>query len=137
NLYMNYQREDVKGDALTHIPKLRESQPTVPDCVILMEAFQGKVAAMGFFAPIRRQLRSVIEWEDPGEAELFRKWSGNGDEIKNASKLIAAPGQGCIFVYEGRIRQVIDREGLVEIPTANIPFWTTLTRFMQAFEIGR
>jgi membrane protease subunit (stomatin/prohibitin family) len=89
---------------------------------------------MGFFDPIRRQLRSVIEWENPGEDELFRKWSGNGDEIKNASKLIAAPGQGCIFVYEGRIKQVIDREGLVEIATANIPFWTTLTKFMQAFE---
>ena len=46
---------------------------------------------MGFFDPIRRQLRSVIEWDNPGEDELFRKWSENGDEIKNASKLIANP----------------------------------------------
>jgi len=124
----------VKVAAIPQFPQLRKSLPADPACVILMESIQGKAAAMGFFDPIRRQLRSVIEWEDPGEDELFRKWSGNGDEIKNASKLIAAPGQGCIFVYEGRIRQVIDREGLVEIPTANIPFWTTLTRFMQAFE---
>lgn len=89
---------------------------------------------MGFFDPIRRQLRSVIEWDNPGEDELFRKWSGNGDEIKNASKLIANPGQGCIFVYEGKIRNVLDREGMVELDTDNIPFWTTLTKSMQAFE---
>ncbi len=89
---------------------------------------------MGFFDPIRRQLRSVIEWDNPGEDELFRKWSENGDEIKNASKLIANPGQGCIFVYEGKIRNVLDREGMVELATENIPFWTTLTKSMQAFE---
>jgi membrane protease subunit (stomatin/prohibitin family) len=89
---------------------------------------------MGLFDPIRRQLRTVIEWENPGEDELFRKWSDDGDEIKNASKLIANPGQGCIFVYEGKIRNVLDREGMIELDTANIPFWTTLTRPMQAFE---
>lgn len=89
---------------------------------------------MGLFDPIRRQLRSVIEWENPGEDELFRRWSEDGDEIKNASKLIANPGQGCIFVYEGKIRNVLDREGMIELDTANIPFWTTLTKTMQSFE---
>lgn len=89
---------------------------------------------MGLFDPIRRQLRSVIEWENPGEDELFRRWSEDGDEIKNASKLIANPGQGCIFVYEGKIRNVLDREGMIDLATANIPFWTTLTKAMQSFE---
>jgi membrane protease subunit (stomatin/prohibitin family) len=89
---------------------------------------------MGLFDPIRRQLRSVIQWENPGEEELFYKWSDDGDEIKNASKLIVNPGQGCIFVYEGRIRNVLDREGMIDLPTANIPFWTTLTKAMQSFE---
>lgn len=89
---------------------------------------------MGFFDPIRRQLRTVIEWENPGEDELFRRWSEDGNEIKNASRLIANPGQGCIFVYEGRIRNVLDREGMIELATENIPFWTTLTRAMQSFE---
>lgn len=89
---------------------------------------------MGLFDPIRRQLRSVIEWENPAEGELFRKWSDDGDEIKNASKLIANPGQGCIFVYEGRIRNVLEREGMIDLATANIPFWTTLTKTMQSFE---
>ena len=88
---------------------------------------------MGILDPLRRQLRSVISWDDPGEDELFRRWSEDGDEIKNASKLIAQPGQGCIFVYEGKIRSVLDREGMIELATANIPFWTTLTKAMQGF----
>lgn len=89
---------------------------------------------MGLLDPIRRQLRSVISWDDPGEDELFRRWSDDGDEIKNASTLIAQPGQGCIFVHEGRIRGVLDREGRIELSTGNIPFWTTLTNPMQGFQ---
>jgi membrane protease subunit (stomatin/prohibitin family) len=83
---------------------------------------------------IRRQLRSVIEWRDPSPDTLFSRWSDNGDEIKNASKLIVNPGQGCIFVYEGQILSVLDQPCMVELGTANIPFWTTITRFMQSFE---
>ena len=59
---------------------------------------------MTIYESIRRQLRTVIEWRDPSPEALFSQWSDNGDEIKNASKLIVNPGQGCIFVYEGQIR---------------------------------
>ena len=48
---------------------------------------------MNLVDSIRRQLRSVIEWKDPGKNALFHQWSDNGDEIKNASKLIVGPGQ--------------------------------------------
>ena len=89
---------------------------------------------MEFFDPIRRQLRSVIEWPDPGEDDLIRQWSDNGDEIKNASKLIVGPGQGCLFVYEGRVRSVITRPGLYDLETDNIPFVTTLKKALQFFE---
>ncbi|MGE4511090.1 MAG: antifreeze protein, partial [Sulfurimonadaceae bacterium] len=58
---------------------------------------------MSTWDAIKRQLRSVIEWKDMEEDALFYRWSENGDEIKNASKLIVGPGQGCIFVYEGRV----------------------------------
>jgi len=88
---------------------------------------------MAFFGGIRRQLRSVIEWRNPQPDMLFYQWSDNGDEIKNASKLIVNPGQGCIFVYEGRIRAVLEEPCLIELETANIPFWTTVRKFMQAF----
>ena len=89
---------------------------------------------MTIFDGIRRQLRTVIEWQDPSPEALFSQWSDNGDEIKNASKLIVNPGQGCIFVYEGQIRSVLAEPCMVELTTANIPFWTTITKFMQSFQ---
>lgn len=89
---------------------------------------------MALFDGIRRQLRSVIEWHDPNPDALFYEWSDNGDEIKKASKLIVGPGQGCIFVYEGKVQAVIDEQCLITLETANIPFWTTIKNFMQFFE---
>jgi len=83
---------------------------------------------------IKKQLRSVIEWENNSQDDLFYKWSENGDEIKNASKLIIGPGQGCIFVYRGEVKSVIKEPGLIELQTDNIPFWTTVTKYMQFFE---
>ncbi len=89
---------------------------------------------MPFFDPLERQLRSIIQWDTDNEDALFYRWSSNGDEIKNASKLIVGPTQGCIFVYEGKIRAVFDKEGLFNIKTDNIPFITTLKKVMQFFE---
>jgi membrane protease subunit (stomatin/prohibitin family) len=82
---------------------------------------------------LSRQLRSVIQWEQQNPSQLFHRWSDHGDEIKNASKLVVGPGQGCIFVYEGRVEGTYTKEGLFEIRTANLPFFTTLSRFMQDF----
>jgi len=89
---------------------------------------------MSFFDPLKRQLRSVIEWQDTNSGELFHRWSQNGDEIKNASKLIVGPAEGCIFVYEGKVAAVFDKEGIFDIRTSNIPFITTIKKFMQFFE---
>ncbi len=89
---------------------------------------------MGFFSGVKRQLRSVIEWKDASPEDLFYRWSDNGDEIKNASKLLVNPGQGCIFVYQGKVESVFEEEGLYNLKTDNIPFWTTITKFMQSFE---
>jgi membrane protease subunit (stomatin/prohibitin family) len=86
---------------------------------------------MGIMA---RQLRSVVQWQDPDPEVLFQCWSDNGDEIKNASKLIVGPGQGCVFVYEGRVEAVYTQEGLYSLKTSNIPFITTVLKFMQNFK---
>jgi membrane protease subunit (stomatin/prohibitin family) len=83
---------------------------------------------------IKKQLRSVIEWENPHPDLLFERWTENGDEIKNASKLIVGPGQGCIFVYQGKVESVLTSEGITTLATDNIPFWTTVSKIMQAFE---
>jgi membrane protease subunit (stomatin/prohibitin family) len=88
---------------------------------------------MGLLNRVKNQLRSVIQWENPSPDLLLFRWTENGDEIKNASKLIVGPGQGCIFVYEGKVEAVYTNEGIVNLATDNIPFWTTITKFMQAF----
>lgn len=89
---------------------------------------------MALFDGLKRQLRSVIEWENPGPNALFEQWTDNGDEIKNASTLIVGPGQGCIFVYRGKVQAIYEQQGSVNLQTDNIPFWTTITKFMQFFE---
>jgi membrane protease subunit (stomatin/prohibitin family) len=89
---------------------------------------------MGLWNRVKDQLRSVIEWTDQDPDALFEKWTDRGDEIKNVSKLIVGPGQGCIFVYEGRVEALILEEGIRDIKTENVPFWTTVSKFMQAFE---
>jgi len=88
---------------------------------------------MGIFSTIKQQFRSVIEWKDPDPNALFFRWSDMGDEIKNASKLIVGPGQGCIFVYQGKVESITTEEGMIELQTDNEPFWTTLSKFMQGF----
>lgn len=85
---------------------------------------------MGFFA---NQTRSVIEWRDASPELLIWRWDGASDELKNASKLIINPGQAAIFVYEGQIRAIHDYPGMFDLKTANVPFWTTLTKIMQNF----
>lgn len=89
---------------------------------------------MALFDGIKRQLRSVIEWDNTDPDALFQQWTDNGDEIKNASTLIVGPGQGCIFVYRGKVHSVIQEPCSVNLKTENIPFWTTISRFMQFFE---
>jgi len=88
---------------------------------------------MALLDGLRRQLRSVIQWENPSMDALFYRWTQNGDEIKNASRLIVGPGQGCIFMYQGKVEAVIEEECMVNLETDNIPFWTTISRFMQFF----
>lgn len=76
------------------------------------------------------QLKSVIQWEDPRPNELFLKFTDKGDEIKNASKLILQPGQGCILTYEGKIQEVFSESGSYDLTSDNIPFVTSLKKFI-------
>lgn len=89
---------------------------------------------MSIINGLKHQLRSVIEWREATPDWLLAQWSENGDEIKNASKLIVGPGQGCIFVYQGQVKAVIEQQCLIDLQTDNIPFWTTIKKFMQFFE---
>ncbi len=83
---------------------------------------------------LKNQFRAVVQWEDPQPWEIFRRFSNRGDEIKNASKLILQPGQGCLFTYEGKVEAVFTEEGMYNLKTDNKPFITTLKKVMNFFE---
>ncbi len=80
---------------------------------------------------IINQFRSIIQWEDPRPNELFLKFTEKDGEIKNASKLILQPGQGCILTYEGKIEGVFDEEGTYDLKSDNKPFITTMKKFLK------
>ncbi len=89
------------------------------------------MSVLNFF---KKQLSTVIEWNPQHADLLLWKYPAKTDEIKNASKLIVAPGQGCILVYEGKVTDVLDQEGTYNIKTDNLPFITSLLKVMQFFE---
>lgn len=89
---------------------------------------------MGLISATKNQFRSVLQWDDPQEWEIFRRYQKRNDEIKNLSKLVLQPGQGCIFTYEGTIKGVFAEPGIYDIETDNRPFITTLKKFINFFE---
>ncbi|MHA4896007.1 SPFH domain-containing protein [Pedobacter sp. PWIIR3] len=89
---------------------------------------------MGLGDFFRKQLKTVIEWEDQQPEVLLYKFPVPTSEIKDDSKLTVSPGQGCILVYEGKVTGILSEEGIYGIETDNIPFLTTLSKYMQSFE---
>lgn len=89
---------------------------------------------MGLGDFFKRQLSQVIELKDQSTALLVYKFPSSNDEIKNASKLIVAPGQGAILVYEGKIVDHITINGIYDIESDNHPFITNLLKLRTNFE---
>lgn len=89
---------------------------------------------MGLFNLFNNQLSEVIEWKNQAPQLLWYKFPSERNEIKNSSKLILAPGQGCILVYEGKGENLLTEPGTYNLKTDNHPFFTTLARLRQNFE---
>ena len=89
---------------------------------------------MGIKDIFKRQLRTVIEWKEQKTNLLFHQLETTTDEIKNASKLIVAPGQGCIIVYDGKVKESLTEPGIYDMETANHPFITSLLNLAQQTE---
>lgn len=89
---------------------------------------------MGLKSFFRKQLSVVIEWKNQQPNFLFYKIQTPTSEIKNASKLIVSPGQGCILVYEGKVQDVLTEPGTYFIESDNHPFITNLLKLRQSFE---
>ena len=83
---------------------------------------------MGF---LKKQLSSVIEWNENGSGVLFYKFQHQ--EIKKGSRLIIRPGQDAIFLYNGRVEGVFVEDGDYDIESDIIPFLTTLKSFKFGF----
>lgn len=86
---------------------------------------------MGFFG---RQLSNVVEWEEYRDDIIFYKWYNN--EIKKGSRLIIRPGQDAIFLYNGKVEGVFEKEGDYDIESQIIPFLSTLKGFKFGFNSG-
>lgn len=89
---------------------------------------------MGLGNLFKKQLSEVIEWNNQSTALLVYKFPSSNNEIKNASKLIVAPGQGAILVYEGKVVDHLVENGIYEVETDNHPFITTLLKLRTSFE---
>ena len=89
---------------------------------------------MGLKDLFKRQLRTVIEWKEQDANQLFHLMNTTTDEIKNASKLIVAPGQGCIIVYDGKVMGTLTEPGIYAMETDNHPFITSLLNLAQQGE---
>jgi membrane protease subunit (stomatin/prohibitin family) len=89
---------------------------------------------MGIRSLFKKQLSVVVEWKDQDKSLLFYKADVPTSEIKNASKLLVSPGQGCILVYEGKVQDVLTDSGMYFLETDNHPFITTFLKLRQAFE---
>ena len=89
---------------------------------------------MGIKSFFKRQLRTVIEWKVQDASVLYHRINTPTDEIKNASKLIVSPSQGCLVVYDGKVMAVLSEPGTYEMQTDNHPFITTLLNLVQNLE---
>ena len=101
---------------------------------IVLFSFFSHMGLLDSFSGIKNQLRSVIQWDNPDPSVLVYRYTDRGDEIKNASKLIVNPGQGVVIVYQGKVQDIQIEPGTYDMATDNIPFITTITKIMQAFE---
>ena len=89
---------------------------------------------MGLRDLFKRQLRTVVEWNEQDGQLLFHLMETTTDEIKNASKLIVAPGQGCVVVYDGKVSGVLTEPDVYSMETSNHPFITSLLNLAQRSE---
>ncbi|MGZ3872530.1 MAG: SPFH domain-containing protein [Mucilaginibacter sp.] len=89
---------------------------------------------MGIGNIFKGQLSQIIEWKNQQADLLAWKFPSENDELKNAGKIIVAPGQGAILIYEGKVADHLTDEGIYSIETNNHPFITTLQKLRTNFE---
>ena len=81
---------------------------------------------MGLFNFVKRQLLSVIEWNDNSKDTLVYRFKlEKREEIMNSSTLVVRPSQVALFVHKGQVCDVF-APGTYKLATENIPILTKI-----------
>ena len=88
---------------------------------------------MGLFDFAKKQLLSVIEWNDNSKDTIVYRYPlKDRDEIMNSSTLVVRPSQIALFVHKGQICDVF-APGTYKLATENIPIITKLLSLPTGF----
>ena len=88
---------------------------------------------MGLFNFTKKQLLSVIEWQDDSKETLVYRYPlTNRDEIMNSSTLIVRPSQVALFIHKGQVCDVF-APGSYKLASENIPLLTKLLSLPTGF----
>lgn len=89
---------------------------------------------MGLFSFAKKQLLSVIEWNDNSKDTLVYKFKlEKREEIMNSSTLIVRPSQVAIFVHKGQVCDIFS-PGTYKLATENIPLLTKVMSLPTGFD---
>ncbi len=88
---------------------------------------------MSFWDKLKGELIDIIEWLDPSNDTMVRRFERYNNEIKYGAKLIVREGQAAVFVNEGRIADVFS-PGTYTLDTKNLPILATLQGWKYGFE---
>lgn len=89
---------------------------------------------MGLFSFAKKQLLSVIEWNDDSKDTLvYRFQLQKREEIMNSSTLVVRPSQIAVFVHKGQIADIF-APGTYKLATENIPFLTKILSLPTGFD---
>lgn len=89
---------------------------------------------MGLFSFAKKQLLSVIEWNDNTKDTLVYRYKlEKREEIMNSSTLIVRPSQVALFIHKGQVCDVF-APGTYKLSTENIPVLTKILSLPTGFD---
>lgn len=89
---------------------------------------------MGLFNFAKKQLLSVIEWNDNTKDTLVYRFKlEKREEIMNSSTLVVRPSQVALFVHKGQVCDVF-APGTYKLATENIPLLTKVLSLPTGFD---
>lgn len=89
---------------------------------------------MGLFSFAKKQLLSIIEWNDNSKDTLVYRFKlEKREQIMNSSTLVVRPSQVALFVHKGQVCDVFS-PGTYKLATENIPVLTKVLSLPTGFD---